>query len=247
MQEAPLLKQQDKSSPGIRAVILDYGQVLAGRPTNEEFGRMAAVFDVSFAEFYELWEASRNRYDRGDLTAEEYWRQLATQMHTPIDQRQIAMLRKVEVEIWCHTVPAMLDWVRQLRAAGIKTGLLSNMPWDLITHLRTNSKWLESFVFHTFSAEVRLIKPEPAIFEHTLRGLRASAAETLFVDDRAANIQAAHRLGIRGIQFHSTGQLREELEFLGFPILPPVSESSAGTTVATPPNGAGPQSTSPSR
>jgi hypothetical protein len=61
----------------IKAVILDYGQVLARRPTAEEFGRMAEMFNVSFDLFYERWEASRGPYDRGDFTAEEYWLKLA--------------------------------------------------------------------------------------------------------------------------------------------------------------------------
>ena len=121
----------------------------------------------------------------------------------------------------------MLDWVSHICAAGIKTGLLSNMPWDLITHLRTNCRWMENFVFKTLSAEVRLIKPDPAIYEHTLQGLGVSAPEALFVDDREENIRAAHLLGIRTIQFRSIAKLKDDLEELGFPILPKAAESSS--------------------
>ena len=63
---------------------------------------------------------------------------LAAETDTSLDGRQIEILRKVEVEIWSHLDPGMLDWVSQLHAAGIKTGLLSNMPWDLVKHVRTN-------------------------------------------------------------------------------------------------------------
>jgi FMN phosphatase YigB (HAD superfamily) len=72
-----------------------------------------------------------------------------------------------------------------------------------------------------------LIKPDPAIYEHTLHGLGASAAETLFVDDREPNIRAAHALGMRAIQFTSVSQLKEDLEALGFPLLPAGEESPA--------------------
>lgn len=169
----------------------------------------------------------------GDFTPEEYWLKLAAQTNTSLDSRQIEILRHVEVEIWTHTDPNMLDWVSQLRAAGIKTGLLSNMPRDLLTYLRTNRKWMENFTFKTFSAEVRLIKPDPAIYEHTLRGLGVPAREALFVDDREANIQAARTLGIRAIQFRSVGQLKDDLSALGFPILPAVAAVSGGTNPAT--------------
>lgn len=214
--------------PTIRAVIFDYGQVLVPCPTAEEFGRMAEMFNVSFELFYELWESSRDLYDRGDVTAEEYWRKLATQTNTSLDAGQIEVLRKVEVEIWAHPNPEMLDWVSQLHVAGIKTGLLTNMPLDLATHVQTNFEWAQNFTFKTFSSEVRLIKPDPAIYKHTLRGLGVSANEALFIDDREANIRAARMLGMHALQFRSIAQLKEDLEALGFAILPAASGAATG-------------------
>jgi len=230
MQKSLTSSEIRNGSSGISAVILDYGQVLARCPTAAEFGRMAEMFNVSFELFYELWEASRGPYDRGDFTAEEYWLKLAAQTNTSLDGRQIEILRKVEVEIWAHPNPGMLDWVSQLHAAGIKTGLLSNMPWDLVTHVRTNCKWMESFSFKTLSAEVRLIKPDPAIYEHTLHGLGVSAAEALFVDDREINVRAADALGMHAIQFRSIAGLKCDLEALGCPILPPSMELSSAAS-----------------
>jgi putative hydrolase of the HAD superfamily len=206
--------------PNIKAVIFDYGLVLVRSPTKEEFGRMAQTFNASFELFYQLWETSRDLYDRGDISAEEYWLKLAAKTNTSIDPGQIAFLRKVEVEIWSHPNPDMLDWVRQLHTSGVKTGVLSNMPLDLAAHVRTNGHWMEAFDFKTLSAEVRLIKPDAGIYEHTLHGLGVSATEALFVDDREPNIRAAQKLGIHAIQFSSVGKLKNDLEVLGFPILP---------------------------
>jgi putative hydrolase of the HAD superfamily len=226
MQEGLLSTARRNGSGNITAVILDYGKVLVRSPTTQEFGRMAEMFNVSFESFYQLWENSRGPYDCGDLTAEEYWLNLAQQTNTSLDGGQIKILRQVEVEIWAHTNSDMLQWVNQLHAAGIKTALLSNMPWDLVKYVRANCHWMENFSFKTFSAEERLIKPDPAIYEHTLRGLGVTAAEALFVDDREVNVEAARALGIRSIRFQSTAQLKNELEVLGFPILPAAAESS---------------------
>ena len=190
---------------------------------------MAEVFKVSFDSFFQLWENSRDVYDRSDLTAEEYWLMLAAQTNTSIDHKQIEFLRRVEVEIWSHLDPEMLKWLGQLQAAGVKTALLSNMPWDLVNHVRTKFKWMENFAFKTFSAEVKLVKPHPAIYQHTLQGLGVSAAESLFVDDRERNTTAAEALGIRAIQFHSIAQLTDELQKLKFPV-PPVLSSVASST-----------------
>jgi len=229
LEKSSLSTERRNGFPHIDAVILDYGKVLARCPTVEEFGRMARMFNVSFEVFYALWEAGRGTYDRGDLTAEEYWLQLAAQTNTLLDHGQIEVLRKVEVEIWTHMDPGMLAWLRNLYAAGIKTGLLSNMPMDLATHVRTSCSWMENFTFKTFSAEVRLIKPGAAIYQHTLDGLGVLAEAALFVDDRENNIQAARALGMHAIQFRSIGELKQDLEALGFPILPAGTQSSSAT------------------
>jgi putative hydrolase of the HAD superfamily len=204
----------------ITAVIFDYGQVLAYSASREGFARMAKMFNVSFDEFRKLWETTRDVYDRGDLSPQEYWLMLAAKSNTSLDSDQIELLRKIEIEIWLNLDQAMLDWVRQLRAAGIKTGLLSNMPTDLATYLRANADWLDDFDFKTFSGEVRMIKPDPAIYQYTLRGLGVSAQQSLFVDDKEVNIRAARALGIHGIEFRSITQLKDELKALDFPVLP---------------------------
>jgi putative hydrolase of the HAD superfamily len=227
MENRPVFAERRNRLPKISAVILDYGQVLARSPTREEFAPMAEMFNLSFEEFFKLWESTRDIYDRGDVTPEQYWRKLAAQSNSSMDSDRIKILRQIEVEIWAHVDPDILAWMSQLRAAGMKLGLLSNMPGDLIKYLRTNCDWMQNFAFQTFSSEVRLIKPDPAIYEHTLLGLGVPAAEALFVDDREVNIEAARGLGIHAIQFRSTAQLRNELEALGFPVLPSVSESSA--------------------
>src|SRR5271169_2961013 len=214
----------------INAVILDYGLVLVSSPTAEEFGRMAEMFNLSVESFYELWETSRGPYDRGDFSAEQYWLKLAAQTNTRLDPKQIELLREVEVEIWVHVIPGMIDWLGQLHAAGIKTGLLSNMPWDLANYVRANFQWLEKFSFKTLSAEVGMIKPDPAIYEHTLRGLGVSTEEALFIDDREPNIRAARALGMRAIQFRSIEQLKHELKAMDFPVLPATAESPAAVS-----------------
>ncbi len=225
MQETPAASDVRNPS-GIRAVILDYGKVIARSATREEFASMARMFNVPFDTFFKLWETTRDSYDRGDVTPEEYWLSLAEKTDSSLSHGQIQELRKIEVEIWLHIDPAMLAWMTRLREKGIKLGLLSNMPVDLIEYLRTNAKWLEAFNFQTFSAEVRLIKPDAAIYRYTLQGLNVAPSEALFVDDRETNIQAARALGIHGILFQSIAQLRDELEQLHFPVLPDVSNAN---------------------
>ena len=204
----------------IRAVILDYGEVLCHPPTAEEFGRMVGVFAVDPDSFRQLWERNRGLYDRGDLTPQAYWSKLAEDAKVKVAPEQLEQLCEWDVEMWAHPNPNMIEWLKQIHAAGIKTAILSNMHPDMIGYARKNFKWLKYFDHHTFSAEIRLIKPDPAIYEHSLRGLGVPPSDALFVDDREQNIKAAQALGIRSIQFRSMAQFRNDLEKLGFPILP---------------------------
>lgn len=206
--------------PSMRAVIFDYGEVLCFRPTPDEFTRMADIFGLGLDSFRTLWERSRAALDRGDLTPEAYWSNFAEATRIKLEPEHVEKLCRWEIEMWSQANPAMVEWLLKISAAGIKTGLLSNMPADLAVHVQHNFEWMDKFTFKTFSAHVRLVKPDPAIYEHTLQGLGVKPSETLFVDDRETNVQAARKLGMQAIQFQSIAELRNDLEALGFPILP---------------------------
>jgi putative hydrolase of the HAD superfamily len=220
----------DRSGPSsknskIKAVILDYGEVLCYPPTVQEMGRMAAPFRMEPVPFRKLWDKNRLLYDRGDLSPEAYWSMLAKDAGMQPTPEQFAQLCEWDLEMWAHDNPVMVEWLRQLRAAGVKTALLSNMPHDMIRYIRQKFGWLNLFDHQTFSAEVNLIKPDAAIYEHSLRGVGAAASEALFVDDKEANVQGARAVGMRAIRFQSVDQLRRDLEAEGFPVLPPGSKS----------------------
>jgi len=132
----------------------------------------------------------------------------------------IRRLARWDMEMWSRINVEMREWVATLRAAGYRTALLSNMQFDMIEHVRANFPWLGDFDHQIFSAELRVVKPDPAIYLHCLEKLGAGPAETIFVDDREENVAAARALGIAAFRFESVAQLRGELEAAGFRHLP---------------------------
>jgi putative hydrolase of the HAD superfamily len=209
----------------LKAVIFDYGEVLSHKPTADQTASLASFFGVGIDRLTPLWERNRGPYDRGDLAPEAYWSMLARDAGTSLSSGQVEEICKLDVAMWSSLNPTMVDWAKRLGSHGLKVALLSNMHSGMVAHCRRHFTWLNEFDFVTFSAEVNLIKPDPAIYHHTLRGLGVSASEALFLDDRAVNIQAARKLGITAIQFQSVRQLRRELRAVGFPVLP-LTESS---------------------
>jgi putative hydrolase of the HAD superfamily len=206
--------------PAIRAVILDYGEVLCHLPSTETIERLASIFQMDPRTFLPIYLETRAPYDRGDLLPGEYWRKFAAQAGVKIAADTIEQVRQLDLELWSHINDAMILWVQQLHAAGFKTAILSNMPTDMATHVRENFAWISHFDQHVFSGEVRSVKPEPEIYQHCIEVLGVQPSEALFIDDRDVNLEQARAAGIRGIRFQSVEQLREELQALGFTILP---------------------------
>jgi putative hydrolase of the HAD superfamily len=212
---------QDKLA-NLKAVIFDYGDVLCLPPTCEEIEGCARILGIDPELYRDLWMRNRDVYDRGDISAEAYWRKFAEEAGKPVDDAQIEELSQRDLAMYSRMNPSMLAWLKKLSAAGMKTAVLSNMQAHMIRHARENFRWLSWLTWQTLSAEVRMIKPELAIYEHCLRGLGVAAAESLFIDDREINILAAQSIGIHAIQYQSMEQLRNDLRTAGFSILPPI-------------------------
>lgn len=206
----------EKKLSNLKAVIFDYGEVLCLPPTTEEIEGSARILGISDDLFRSLWGRNRDLYDRGDMSPEVYWRTLAEDAGVSLGVAQLKELSERDVTMWSRVNPDMLSWLRALSAAGMKTAVLSNMHIGMVQHVRRSFRWLDLFHCTTLSAEVRLIKPDPAIYELCLRGLGVSPGDSLFIDDREVNIAAARSMGLHVLQFRSIGQLRNELEQGGF-------------------------------
>jgi putative hydrolase of the HAD superfamily len=181
--------------------IFDYGGVLVRNQTDEDQARLAQIAGIPQPLFTELYWAHRLPYDKDSVTAPEYWASVAHSAGATLTTNAIEELTELDTTSWMQFDSVMWDWIEELRQAGKRVAMLSNMPRDLGQALRTRTHRLDSFDHVTLSYEVRSAKPEPAAFEHCLEGLGTPADQLLFLDDRIANVQGAELLGIRGIQF----------------------------------------------
>jgi putative hydrolase of the HAD superfamily len=182
--------------------IFDYGGVLVTHQTPEDQRRLAQIARVPVETFTELYWAERARYDKGELTADEYWRGLARNAGSkPFDSDIVDKLTEADTRSWMHFDAVMWDWLKSLKASGKRLAVLSNMPRDLGEVLKSRTDRFNQFDHVTLSYEVNAVKPEPAIYEHCLEGLNISAERTLFLDDRMENVRGAELLGITATQF----------------------------------------------
>ena len=64
------------------------------------------------------------------------------------------------------------------------------------------------------SGYVKMIKPEPDIYEYLVENYGLKASECVFLDDRAENVEGAKEVGMFGIQVHNYEQAKGELQDL---------------------------------
>ena len=105
---------------------------------------------------------------------------------------------------------------RALRAEGYATALVTNNAREFGIAWRTVLPLDELFDVVIDSSEVGVRKPDPAIFQHALEGLGGVAPErSVFLDDYPGNVEAACRLGMRGVVVgDDIGAALEELDRL---------------------------------
>jgi putative hydrolase of the HAD superfamily len=182
--------------------IFDYGGVLVFQQTDEEQGRMAKIAGIEKGLFTELYWSDRLDYDKGVLSAGEYWQSLASRGGgRTLNPQEVEDLSELDSASWMHFDDVMWEWIEQLRAAGKRVAMLSNMPRELGETLKSQTNKLSLFNQVTLSYEVHSVKPEPAIYEHCLEGIATTPEQTLFLDDKMVNVTGAEMLGMRAIQF----------------------------------------------
>ena len=199
----------------VQAVLFDYGMVLSAPPDPAAWQRMITITGLPEDLLHREYWAHRHDYDRGDLNAHAFWNKTATGAGIVLTPAQLAALIEADTDLWAQLNPPMIDWVQRLQHAGIRTGILSNMPDAMEAGLRARHHWIEDFDHHTWSHALNLAKPELEIYRHAAEGLSTPPANILFIDDRAENIAAALATGMQAIQYSDHTAFEHEMQTRG--------------------------------
>jgi putative hydrolase of the HAD superfamily len=192
----------------LKAVIFDYGLVLCDAQPKADVEAMASLLQMDFRNFYDSSWRYRLEYDQAALDPAAYWNAVAQRQLSP---EEINGLIDLDNRSWTHPNAVMPGWAGQLRQAGVRTAILSNMPMT-VRDAVNRCDWLPEFDCRTYSCDLRVTKPSPEIYLHCVEKLGVAPPEALFLDDRAENIRAAENLGIHGIVFTTPEAAATEIE-----------------------------------
>lgn len=171
-------------------IVFDLGGVL--------FARDRSKCSQEFIDFFSFVRAEKmpafwEEYDRGTLSLDEVRDVLCRRNGCGKEKCEEYLRRSILIQ---ETVEPTERLIRDLKAAGYRLYVLSNMSREFIAFLRRFPVYA-CFDGEVVSCEEGTVKPEPRIYEILLRRYALDPAETLFIDDRPANLEAAARFGIR--------------------------------------------------
>ena len=202
----------------IKNIVFDMGGVLI----NFDAQRYTARFVPDPAD-YELIRRELFRsvewisMDRGSITDE----QAVSSVCRRLPERLRDSARELTLHWWRHwllPMEGMAELVRELKGLGYGIYLLSNAKEDLPRYF-DRIPGSECFDGRVVSADWKLLKPQPEIYQTLLREYGLRAEECFFIDDLNINIEGARFVGMDGAIFDGDlPRLRRSLNAAGVPV-----------------------------
>lgn len=224
----------NEDSRKITAVLFDYGMVLSGPPDPEARTEMERILRTDTESLQAAYWRHRDAYDRGTLNSGTYWQKVAGDLQRTLRADDLDALVRADNKLWTRPNAPMIEWAERLQAAGIRTGILSNLGDAMETGIVAHFPWIGAFMHRTFSHRLGMAKPDLAIFRHAALGLGVPAGEILFIDDREENIAVARETGMVAVPYTGHDDFVQAMRHLGLGELlspdrtPPVRTPPAG-------------------
>ena len=192
-------------------IIFDFGNVLVRWEPEKIF---MPYFKGDEAQYWYFWrhicdKDFRDRIDAGESAAK------------CIEERQKQHPEYAEaIELYFSRwddslsgeVPGMYELVQELLAdPRYNVYGLTNWSMETFPQARKRLKILQLIDNYIVSGDVKLVKPDPRIFQLLLSRFDLKAEECIFTDDNPDNVEGAKSLGIKGIVFHGAEDLRRQL------------------------------------
>ncbi len=178
----------------MKNVIFDLGGVLFARNpkrTTVEFNEFFSF--IADKQMPHFWE----EYDRGTQTLDQT---VETLSRIKGVSQEVCRAYVDDAIAMQEEIAPTAKLIQELKERGYRLYVLSNMSREFIDFLRLRPIYA-AFDGEVVSCEEGVVKPEPAIYELLLKRYNLEPSESIFIDDRAANIAVAESLGINAHLF----------------------------------------------
>lgn len=196
---------------GIKALIWDLAGVLLHTIRGNFNSMLAERLEAPLEDVERVMDSHENTlWDMAEISDDEFFEFILRELHLSAGKKPV-LQRFVKDDFYVDQ--EMLAYIRILRRA-YSSALLTNFPAHLHEFMRTVWRMDDAFDLVVASCDVKLIKPDPRIYQLTLEQLDVQACEAVFIDDREINIRAAEDLGMHAVLYLNRQQTINEVENL---------------------------------
>ena len=200
----------------VRAIIFDIGRVLIRVDVSRAMAGLAEGLSLSPQEVWSAIEKDPRMMDwqEGRISPRDWYLHLAKRLGVSMTFEQFS-------EVWNRALdpnPIQSDAFLEKLSKKYRMALLSNTDPIHMSNEEARFPFFRFFPVRIYSFKVGASKPSPIIYREALKGLKVRAEEAVFIDDIAAYVEAARKLGMSGVVFQSPEQLSGGLRELGIEV-----------------------------
>lgn len=202
--------------PEITTLFWDIGGVILSNGWDHT-SRMEAVqaFGLDWEEFRERHDLSMPAFDSGQITLNQYLDRTLFYRKRNFTREDFTAFMFAQSKEYTETRAVLTDLAH---TGKYYMASINNEPREL------NQYRIEAFGlrrdFQAFfsSCYLNARKPEPTIYQIALEVTQRPAEESVFIDDRALNLENPRRMGMHAVHHQNAQQLRSDLQVLGIAV-----------------------------
>lgn len=198
----------------IRAVISDLGRVVLWFDNDLFLRKLAERAEKPFKEVKAIVHgdlALIRAFDKGAVTPAGFLERVTAAVGADMPYADFFAIYN---DIFTPVRP-VIGVLARVKAAGYKTLLLSNTDPERFGFVRRRFPEILFFDGYVLSYELRLLKPDPAIYLAAARMAGADPSECVFIDDTEENVKGAVAAGLAGVHYRPETDLAAALAGLG--------------------------------
>lgn len=197
----------------VKAIIFDIGRVLIRVDISRAMAGLSESIPLTPEEIWSALQKDPHWLDwqEGRISPRDWYQHLSKRLGGSLSFEQF-------VEVWNRALdpePLQSDEFLARLAKRYRLAVLSNTDPIHMDREETKFPFFRHFPVRIYSYRVGVSKPNPLIYREALLACRVKAAEAVYIDDVPEYVEAAQRLGMRGIAYQSAEQLLAGLAACG--------------------------------
>jgi len=203
--------------PKISGVVFDFGGVMTTSTMPERVRKCVREFGIDWAPLEAGFARYRRLMDGGFITLEQMYDLIWADADITLTDEMKARILEEDFASFLDDYRNLktLAWMKELKAAGYRIGILTNMPPAMAPRFK---KVFADFIAladaMVISGEERMFKPQRRIYDLLAERIGLKPEELCFIDDVESNCDGARRLGWKAVQFENNEQVVRDFKLL---------------------------------